>query len=153
MNKDLENVIKEVGDEIWAHTYCCEIDSLIHHSQDKVDSLVKYRDYTIAQIIELTRIERLFDLKLISLQDKKTLLKEYKEYRELCSRIFSFELTQFKEKISKDEKSYLRKLDEKLYLRKEELKTKLFLFGILGDFNFEEAIINEVDKKLKQKVK
>ena len=148
MNKDLENVIKEVGAEIWAHTYCWEIDNLICHSQDKVDSLVKYRDYTIAQIIELTRIERLFDLKLISLQNKKALLGEYKEYIELCSKIFGFELDQFTDKISKDEK-----LDEKLYLRKEELKTKLSLFGILGDFNFEEAIINEVDNKLKQKVK
>ena len=148
MNKDLENVIKEVGTEIWARTYCWEIDSLIHHSQDKVDSLVKYRYYTIDQIIELTRIERLFDLKLISLQDKKALLEEYKEYRELCSKIFEFELDQFTDKISKD-----KKLDEKLYLRKEELKTKLFLFGILDDFNFEEAIMNEVDNKLKQKVK
>ena len=148
MDRDLENVIKEVGAEIWAHTYCWEIDSLMHHSQDKVDSLVKYSDYTIAQIIELTRIERLFDLKLISLQDKKTLLGEYKEYIELCSKIFGFELDQFTGKFPKDEK-----LDEKLYLRKEELKTKLESLGILGDFNFEEAIMNEVDNKLKQKVK
>ena len=119
MNKDLENVIKEVGNEIWAHTYYHEIDSLIHHSQDKVDSLVKYRDYTIHQIIELTRIERLFDLKLISLQDKKTLLKEYKEYIELCSRIFGFELDRFIGKISKAEK-----VDEKMYLRRQELESK-----------------------------
>ena len=148
MDRDLENVVREVGNELWARTYCWEIDSLIHHSQDKADSLVKYRDYTIAQIIELTRIERLFDLKLISLQDKKTLLEEYKEYIELCSKIFGFELDQFIGKIFKEEK-----LDEKLYLRKEELKTKLVSFGILGDFNFEEAIINEVDNKLKQKAK
>lgn len=148
MNKDLENVIKEVGNEIWAHTYCWEIDNLIHHSQDKVDSLVKYRNYTIAQIIELTRIERLFDLKLISLQDKKKLLKEYKEYSELCSRIFGFELDRFIGKISKAEK-----VDEKMYLRRQELESKLESLGILGDFNFEEAIVNEVDSKLKQKAK
>lgn len=143
MNKDLDKVLKEVGNELCARTFCWKVDSFINYSQSDVSSLLKYRDYTIARIIELTRIERLFDLNLISLQDKKTLLKEYKEYKELSSIIIGFELDQFTGKISKDEK-----LDEKVCLREKELENKLKSFGILEDFDYKEAIINEIDKKL-----
>ena len=134
MNKDIEVVLEKIDDELWLKNHIWNVNDLINHSyhissKETKDVLLKYIDYNIQQIIELIRIERMFDLNLISEQEKLILLKEYKEYNKLC-------------KMTLDQQS------ESLYLREKNLYNKFKSLGILDVFNYGEAITNEVDRRL-----
>lgn len=134
MNKDIEVVLEKIDDELWLKNHIWNVNDLINHSyhissKETKDVLLKYIDYNIQQIIELIRIERMFDLNLISEQEKLILLKEYKEYNKLC-------------KMTLDQQS------ESLYLRQKNLYNKFKSLGILDVFNYGEAITNEVDRRL-----
>ena len=134
MNKDIEVVLEKIDDELWLKNHIWNVNDLINHSyhissKETKDVLLKYIDYNIQQIIELIRIERMFDLNLISEQEKLILLKEYKEYNKLC-------------KMTLDQQS------ESLCLRQKNLYNKFKSLGILDVFNYGEAITNEVDRRL-----
>ena len=151
MNVDLENVVKEVGNHMGSYSIIKKIEEFMRdcamYNPKQLASLEKYMNYSINEIIELVRIERLFDLNLISLEEKKILYDEYNEYRKLRCEFGQLAYEKLFCKVDEN-----KTLDKELYLRYEELKNKLESYGITADFDFKQVMVDGIDQKLNAKL-
>lgn len=140
MNEDLKAVVEEICSLIHNHHKGTKVYYELDYSpvpERLIDGLVKYGDTIISDLIPLIRIERLYDLKIINEKDKQTLIEAYNKFKELESDINS----------KKHSDEYNPMLEESVNL----LRDKLVKLGIIEEFNYEEAFINEIDAKLKSK--
>lgn len=149
MEKDLNSILKMIGTEILINTRSKQINDFIQYfinTDEDMDIARKFHGYTISEIVCLIRIERLFDLHLITKEEKELLLKEYQEYRSLSLIIRN----SFVNKLLNEKEE---EIDENIRLREKELFIKLNQLGILEDIDYTDAMMHEIDKRLKQKVK
>ena len=147
MNKDLNIIVKELCSLLDCQHKVTKVYSEIDHTpvpENVIDGLVKYGDTTISNLICLVRIERLYDLKIIDENEKEKLIEAYNEYKRLESIIASKKFGKFLGKEESDEE-YDPRMDELFTLIREKLVT----LGIIENFNYEQAFINEIDAKLK----
>ena len=136
MNQELKAVVGEICSLVANGYRDTKVYQELNYSpvpENLIDGLVKYGDTTISDLICLVRIERLFDLKLIDENQKERLIYIYNEYKEI-----------------ETNKKLL--VENKLLHDKYNLiKQKFIELGIIEEFNYEDAFINEIDTKLKSK--
>jgi len=154
MNKELTNLIKELSNSLYIKSITTSIDSCFYHQPIQIN-LEKYATYKIEDIISLAKIERMLDLNIITNQEKEKLYQEYNEYLKLRHTIYSCLL---KEMLAEEEErthNTKEKQDnkEQIKSRYHKLETHLLSLGIITKFNFEEAIINQIDNEIKPKIK
>ena len=73
MDKDLSNVISEISTILSCHSQVKTVEQLLYHMpipEETEKSAYKFLDMRILDIIVLVRIERLYDLKQISKEQK-----------------------------------------------------------------------------------
>ena len=80
MNKDLELILNKLSNDIDINNKMQRVDSVFYHLFDQLSSndekvLKIYGKYKINDIVSLIKIERLFDLGIISDEEKKILTK------------------------------------------------------------------------------
>ena len=147
MNKDIKNIIQNISSMIQAKSNT-SIGSYFYHipiSKEESTSIEKYADYTIEEIIHFLRIERMFDLNIINIDEKEELYKDYIEYQKLRRVLIS----QFIKNIQEVEINGKEQLGNERYNFLEE---KLISYGVLVNFDYEKAILNQVDNEVKIKL-
>ena len=136
MNQELKAVVGEICSLVANGYRDTKVYQELNYSpvpENLIDGLVKYGDTTITDLICLVRIERLFDLKLIDENQKERLIYIYNEYKEL------------------EANKKLLGENKLLYDKYNLIKQKFIELGIIEEFNYEDAFINEIDTKLKSK--
>lgn len=137
MDKDLSNVICEISTILSCHSQVKTVEQLLYRMpvpKEIEKSTCKFLDRRIFDIIVLTRIERLYDLKQISKEQKEELLFDYKNYQELCEN---------NAKLLSENK---RNDDVSKKLR--VVYDRLNKYGLLNIFNCEQAFINQIDNEI-----
>lgn len=137
MNKDLELILNKLSNDIDINNKMQRVDSVFYHLFDQLSSndekvLNIYGKYKINDIVSLIKIERLFDLGIISDEEKKILVDKFNEYRAV------------------NNKTNILNLD--VIERKDNLEEYLNRYGILDKFSYEDAIRDKIDKDIYNKV-
>lgn len=152
MNKDLLVLIKEIGTLAYYRSISQNIGDYFHHIPvDKDFDLVleKYSGYKMEQIIHFARIEKLNDLNIINDEEKEKLYTEYQEYQDLRivagHYIYETIIAEYEEREANIEE------DKNVKERLKVLEDKLTSYGIITEFNYDKAIINQIDNEIKQK--
>lgn len=152
MNKDLQELIKEIGKLTYIRTISQNVGAYFHHIPvDKDFDLIlqKYSKYKMEQIIHFARIEKMNDLNIIDEKEKENLHTEYQEYQKLRKIAGNW----IRENIMaeyKDSEVTIEE-DKNVKERLNYLEDKLTSYGIITEFNYEEALMNQIDKEAKQK--
>lgn len=152
MNKDLEQVIKSVSNLIQIKSSIMTVGSYfqcVPCSQEEQASITKYALHSLEELIHFSRIEKMYDLSIIDSNRKEELYRDYKEYQELRF-IIGFYLGK---KCDNEEKMTDISVNASLKERCKYLEDKLTSCGIITDFDYGEAIMNQVDKEINQKIK
>ena len=151
MNKDIKNIIQSFSSMIQAKSNT-SIASYFYHipiSKEESTSIEKYADYTIEEIIHFLRIERMFDLNIINIDEKEELYKNYIEYQKLRK----FLISQFIKNMQIVEHEVEKNDEDQLIKERYNfLEEKLMSYGVLVNFDYEKAILNQVDKEVKIKL-
>lgn len=155
MDKQLEQAIKSVSGLMQIKSSVMTIGAYFHHierSQEEETSITKYAQNTLEELIRFARIEKMYDLGIIDNDKKEELYKDYNEYQKLRLVIGTWDaekiFAEFEEREPKDMDE-----DDSLKERCKNLEDKLTSYGIISELNYEEAIMNQVDKEVKQKRK
>ena len=112
------------------------------------EDIQEYGKYNLFQLIVLTRIERLCDLDLIDIEEKKFLLNIYRQYLEIYEELGKDIESEMLHNIKYD------RFQHTILLGKfNAISEKLNKYGLLEEFDYKEAFINEIDSKLIQKIK
>ena len=137
MDKDLSNVISEISIILSCHSQVKTVEQLLYHMpipEETEKSTCKFLDRRIFDIIVFARIERLFDLKQISKEQKEELIRDYKKYHELC---------EIHAKLLLEDKR-----NDDVSKKMRVVYDKLNKYALLNTFNCEQAFINQNDNEI-----
>jgi len=153
MDKELEQVIKSVGGLTQIKSSITTVGAYFHHiprSQAEEASITKYSQNTLEELIKFARIEKMCDLGLIDSNKKEELYSDYSEYQKLREIIGEWDREKI---ISEFEERKPKEMDEDESLREKckSLKDKLDSYGLMSEFNYEEAVMNQIGNELRQK--
>lgn len=156
MNKDLEQVIKSVSNLIQIKSSIMTVGSYfqcVPCSQEEKASITKYALHSLEELIHFSRIEKMYDLSVIDSNRKEELYRDYKEYQELRFIISSYLGKKILNEYDNEEEMTDISVDASLKERCKYLEDKLTSCGVITDFDYEEAIMNQVDKEINQRIK
>lgn len=111
-------------------------------SSDQKNAYQEYKKYSIGSFLCLLKIERLFDLGYIDKAKKELLIDVYNNYKKLnfvtSSGVYYAVLNGTETAISEEE-------FHNMWAKKNEYGSLLDEYGILEDFNYYDAFINQTD--------
>ena len=145
MNKDIQNVTKEVFDLLRGYSMEATPSNILNNfcNSHKPIGTNEYSNNTIYELIVLIRLERLYDLGKIDV-DKKTFLtnlyKEYLKTYELIGKDIQDEML--------NSKKYDRLKHSLLRNKLNVIAEKLNEYALLEEFDYSHAFIREIDSKI-----
>ncbi len=148
MNKEIELILEEILLDLEIRNNITKISSIDDVLENNKETYTKYKKYTIENIISLYRIEKLYEEKFITSEEKEELIKLFKDYLILNNLVASTEL----EVLFNEPSIGLSKQDYyEMITKREEIRNKLDKYRILDKFNYEEAFTNQIKKELNYK--
>ena len=147
MDKDIQNINKEIFNLLRCYSMIATPNEILnkytYYSDDMSSN--RFKNNKIYELIVLIRIERLFDLGEIDEDTKNLLTNLYKQYRIVYDKLGNDLREGFKNVDKIQHSSYRRKLNV--------ISDKLNEYGLLDEFDFESAFMNEIDSKILKKIK
>ena len=116
-------------------------------SSDQKNAYQEYKDYSINSFLCLLKIERLFDLGYIDKAKKELLIDAYNIYRKIS--VFGGK-DEFYAMINGKTIAISEEEFRNRWAKKNEYGSLLDEYGILEDFNYYDAFINQTDSDIRK---
>lgn len=151
MNYELNEIIKEMSESLKIKSEVTNVNSVYdikyyNPPREKERLIKKYENLTISEIIQLKRIDELYEEGIISSEVRKDLLISYKDYKVLNNVIGMIEL----EVLFGENNTNTSKEDYfNMIIKREALEQILNEYGILDSFDYEEAFLNQINKEIR----